>query len=205
MKLNTFAPSSSPPRQPCASGGAGGAGALREPAEPSNLSQAELMRSPREAFGRLDRAGNEADEFVQATGVLMRTVVLADDHPVVRQSLKRLLNQQADLRLVGESNDGLETLGLVRQLQPDLLVTDLMMPGMNGLEVTRRIRLSFPATRIVVISVNGDAPYVAGAFRCGANGFVLKTSCGRHLIPAIRAVLAGRRYLSPPLVEAGWD
>src|SRR5262249_24763940 len=80
----------------------------------------------------------------------LHTVVLADDHAVVRQSLKRLLCQQADLHLVGESGNGLETLSLVKRLQPDLLVTDLMMPGMNGLEVTRRIRLSFPATRVVV-------------------------------------------------------
>ena len=129
------------------------------------------------------------------------SIVLADDHPVVRQSLKRLLNQQDDFDLVGESDNGLEALSLVKQYQPDLLVTDLMMPGMNGLEVTRRIRLSFPATRIVVVSVNGDEPYVAGAFRCGANAFVLKTVCGRHLIPAVRAVLAGRRYVSPPLSE----
>jgi DNA-binding NarL/FixJ family response regulator len=131
----------------------------------------------------------------------MRSIVLADDHPVVRQSLKKLLNQQADFHLVGESDNGLETLNLVRQLQPDLLVTDLMMPGMNGLEVTRRIRLSFPAIRVVVVSVNADEPYVAGAFRCGANGFVLKTSCGQHLVPALRAVLAGQRYVSPPLSE----
>jgi CheY-like chemotaxis protein len=129
----------------------------------------------------------------------MHTVVLADDHPVVRQSLKRLLAQQADLHLVGESGNGLETLHLVKQLQPDLLVTDLMMPGMNGLEVTRRIRLSFPATRVVVVSVNGDEPYVAGALRCGADGFVLKTACGRHLLSAVRAVLAGKRFVSPPL------
>ena len=129
------------------------------------------------------------------------SIVLADDHPVVRQSLKKLLNQQEDFDLVGESDNGLEALSLVKQYQPDLLVTDLMMPGMNGLEVTRRIRLSFPATRIVVVSVNGDEPYVAGAFRCGANAFVLKTVCGRHLIPAVRAVLAGRRYVSPPLSE----
>jgi DNA-binding NarL/FixJ family response regulator len=61
--------------------------------------------------------------------------------------------------------------------------------------------LSFPATRIVVVSVNGDEPYVAGAFRCGANAFVLKTACGRHLVPAVRAVLAGHRYVSPPLSE----
>jgi DNA-binding NarL/FixJ family response regulator len=76
-----------------------------------------------------------------------------------------------------------------------------MMPGLNGLEVARRVRLSFPTTRIVVVSVNADEPYVAGAFRCGANAFVLKTACGRHLIPAVRAVLAGHRYVSPPLSE----
>jgi CheY-like chemotaxis protein len=131
----------------------------------------------------------------------LHRIVLADDHPVVRQSLKRILNQQADFQLVGETDNGLETLGLVKQWQPDLLVTDLMMPGMNGLEVTRRIRLSFPTTRIVVVSVNGDEPYVAGAFRCGADAFVLKTACGRHLVPAVRAVLAGQRYVSPPLSE----
>jgi len=128
-------------------------------------------------------------------------IILADDHPVVRQSLKKILNQQSDFNLVGETDNGLETLSLVKQLQPDLLVTDLMMPGMNGLEVARRIRLSFPATRIVMVSVNSDEPYVAGAFRCGANAFVLKTACGRHLVAAVRAVLAGHRYVSPPLSE----
>jgi CheY-like chemotaxis protein len=128
-------------------------------------------------------------------------IVLADDHAVVRQSLKKILNQQPDFDLVGETDNGLETLSLIKQLQPDLLVTDLIMPGMNGLEVARRIRLSFPATRIVVVSVNSDEPYVAGAFRCGANAFVLKTACGRHLVAAVRAVLAGHRYVSPPLSE----
>lgn len=143
----------------------------------------------------------EEEAGAHAEVCTIHSIVLADDHPVVRQSLKRILNQQADFHLVGETDNGLETLSLVKQLQPDLLVTDLMMPGMNGLEVTRRIRLSFPATRIVVVSVNGDEPYVAGAFRCGANAFVLKTACGRHLVPAVRAVLAGQRYLSPPLSE----
>jgi CheY-like chemotaxis protein len=157
----------------------------------------------------LEQAGIEAPpDGLTDQGVLrnrvagaIHRIVLADDHPVVRQSLKRILNQQADFHLVGETDNGLETLGLVKQWQPDLLVTDLMMPGMNGLEVTRRIRLSFPTTRIVVVSVNGDEPYVAGAFRCGADAFVLKTACGRHLVPAVRAVLAGQRYVSPPLSE----
>jgi CheY-like chemotaxis protein len=142
-----------------------------------------------------------AVEPLRRESLVMHRIVLADDHPVVRQSIKRILNQQADFDLVGETDNGLETLGLVKQLQPDLLVTDLMMPGLNGLEVARRVRLSFPATRIVVVSVNADEPYVAGAFRCGANAFVLKTACGRHLIPAVRAVLAGHRYVSPPLSE----
>jgi CheY-like chemotaxis protein len=152
--------------------------------------------------GGLRRGGLAPGEQMETpAGFTLHSLVLADDHPVVRQSLKKLLNQQPDFNLVGESDNGLETLNLVKQLQPDLLVTDLMMPGMNGLEVTRRIRLSFPATRVVVVSVNADEPYVAGAFRCGANGFVLKTACGRHLVPAIRAVLAGQRYVSPPLSE----
>jgi DNA-binding NarL/FixJ family response regulator len=129
------------------------------------------------------------------------TIVLADDHMVVRQTLKRLLIEQEDFQLVGESGNGMETLSLVRQLQPELLITDLMMPGLNGLEVTRRIRLSFPATRVVVVSANADEPYVLGAFRCGANAFVLKTTCGRYLVPAVRAVLQGQRYMSPPLSE----
>lgn len=149
----------------------------------------------------VDIDAESAVERLRRESLAMHRIVLADDHPVVRQSLKRILNQQADFQLVGETDNGLETLGLVKQLQPDLLVTDLMMPGLNGLEVARRVRLSFPATRIVVVSVNADEPYVAGAFRCGANAFVLKTVCGRHLVPAVRAALAGHRYVSPPLSE----
>lgn len=129
------------------------------------------------------------------------SIVLADDHAVVRQTVKRILHQQADWFVAGESANGLETLNLVKRLQPDLLVTDLTMPGLNGLEVIRRVRLSFPATRIVVLSVSGDDPYVSAAFRCGANAFVFKPSCGKHLVSALRAVMAGGRYVSPPLAE----
>jgi len=130
---------------------------------------------------------------------LMHTFVLADDHGVVRQSLKRLLLRESDLHLVAESNNGLEVLEAVTRLHPDLLITDLMMPGLNGLEVIRRVRLASPGTRIVAVSVNSDDPYVEGAFTCGANAYVLKASCGRHLVAAVRAVLGGERYISPPL------
>ena len=155
------------------------------------------QRSNQATADELDTQGRQVRREAYTT----HRIILADDHPVVRQSLKKILNQQPDFDLVGETDNGLETLSLVKQLQPDLLVTDLMMPGMNGLEVARRIRLSFPATRIVMVSVNSDEPYVAGAFRCGANAFVLKTACGRHLVAAVRAVLDGHRYVSPPLSE----
>jgi len=149
----------------------------------------------------LDDALETQGRQIRREAFTTHRIVLADDHPVVRGSLRKILNQQTDFNLVGETDNGLETLSLVKQLQPDLLVTDLMMPGMNGLEVARRIRLSFPSTRIVAVSVNCDEPYVAGAFRCGANAFVLKTACVRHLVAAVRAVLAGHRYVSPPLSE----
>jgi DNA-binding NarL/FixJ family response regulator len=135
----------------------------------------------------------------------MHTLILADDHCVVRQSLKKLLANEPDLHLVGESDNGLEALKLVEQFQPDVLVTDLMMPGLIGVEVIRRVRLACPDTRIVAVSVNSDDPYVEGAFTCGADAYVLKASCGKHLICAVRAALNGGRYISPPLAGSATD
>lgn len=148
------------------------------------------------ALGAPQPDSNPSDTY------LMHTFVLADDHGVVRQSLKKLLTQESDLHLVGETGDGLEVLKLVEKLEPDVLVTDLMMPGLNGLEVIRRVRQASPETRIIAVSVNSDDPYVEGAFTCGADAYVLKASCGKHLIPAVRAALGGERYISPPLAGA---
>lgn len=131
----------------------------------------------------------------------MRTIhlVLADDHIVVRQGLRALLESQPAIHVVGETGDGLEAVELVEQLRPDVLVVDLMMPGLSGLEVTRQVRQRFPNTRIVILSMHSGEPYVMEALRNGAEGYVLKASSAADLTQAVHDVMEGRRYLSPPL------
>ena len=126
-------------------------------------------------------------------------LVLVDDHVIVRQGLRALLESQPDLRVVGETGDGLEALDLAERLRPDVMVIDLMMPGLSGLEVTRQVRQRAPGTRIIILSMHSAEPYVLKALRNGADGYVLKTSGAADLAQAVREVMAGRRYLSPPL------
>jgi two-component system response regulator NreC len=131
----------------------------------------------------------------------MTTIVLADDHHIVRQGLRTLLEAEPDFRLIGEAGDGLETAQLVERLKPDLLIIDLMMPGLNGLEVTRQVSQRSPHTRVVILSMHANEAYVLEALRNGAAGYVLKDSNVADLVQAVREVVAGRRYLSAPLSE----
>jgi two-component system response regulator NreC len=131
----------------------------------------------------------------------MTTIVLADDHRIVRQGLRALLQAEPDLRLVGETGDGLEAVQLARRLQPDVVVLDLMMPSINGLEATRQISESCPQTRVIILSMHADEAYVLESLRNGAAGYVLKDSSADDLVRAVREVVAGRRYLSAPLSE----
>ncbi len=131
----------------------------------------------------------------------MTTIVLAEDHRIVRQGLQALLEAEADFSLVGEAGDGLEAVRLTEQLQPDVVVLDLMMPGINGLEATRQIRNCCPKTHVVILSMHADESYVLEALRNGASGYVLKDSSADDLARAVREVVAGRRYLSAPLSE----
>jgi two-component system response regulator NreC len=133
---------------------------------------------------------------------MMRTqIVLADDHQVVLDGLKALLLGEADLQVIGQATDGLEVLPRVLELKPEILVLDLMMPGLNGLEVARQVHDRAPATKVIVLSMHANDAYVVEALRNGASGYVLKQSQARALIDAIRAVRNGARYLSPPLSE----
>ena len=131
----------------------------------------------------------------------MISIMLADDHPIVRQGLKALLESEQNFHLVGEAGDGLEAVRLAIRLKPDVLITDVMMPGLNGLEVTRQVTKSLPQTRVVILSMYTDDSYVLEALKNGAAGYVLKDSQATDLVQAIREVASGKRYLSPPLSE----
>ena len=131
----------------------------------------------------------------------MTTIVLADDHTIVRQGLRVLLEAETDFSVIGEAADGLEVPDLVQRLRPDVLVLDLMMPGVNGLEVVWQIRQTSPETRVIILSMHASEAYVVAALRNGAAGYVVKDSSAAELLQAVREVVQGRRYLSPPFSQ----
>ncbi|HMJ88810.1 MAG TPA: response regulator transcription factor [Candidatus Acidoferrum sp.] len=128
----------------------------------------------------------------------MTTIVLAEDHKLVREGLCSLLKRDPTLKVVGEANDGLDAIKLVETLKPGLLLLDLMMPRIHGLEVLRQVR-KLQTTRVIVVSMHTGEPHVSEAFRNGASGYVLKDSSVAELLQAIKAALAGRLYISPAL------
>ena len=129
------------------------------------------------------------------------TIVLADDHHVVRNGLRLLLENKLHAQIVGEAANGPDTVAMVEALQPDLLIVDVMMPGMNGLDVTRHVRQTVPKTRVVVLSMYGDEAHVRDALRAGATAYVLKDSLSDDFVYAIQQAAQGQRYLSPALTE----
>ena len=124
-------------------------------------------------------------------------VLLADDHPLVRAGVRRVLDAEPDLEVVGEAEDGTQALAAIHSAAPDVLVLDLAMPGMDGLEVLRQAKAIRPALRIVVLTMHASPEYVARAIHFGADGYLLKESAVQDLMLAIKAVVAGRAYHSP--------
>jgi two-component system, NarL family, response regulator NreC len=129
------------------------------------------------------------------------TIVLADDHQVVRQGLKALLDAEEDFRVVGEAGDGLQAIQRVELTSPRVLVLDLMMPGLNGLDVIPQAKKCSPHTQVVILSMYSNEAYVLEALNSGASAYVLKDSTSDDLVHAVREAAAGRRYLSPPLSD----
>jgi two-component system, NarL family, response regulator NreC len=128
-------------------------------------------------------------------------IILADDHRIVREGFRALLTAQKDFQIVAETGDGREAMRLVEQFKPDVLLVDLMMPGLGGLEVTRQLAQEGLRTRVIVLSMHSNEAYVSQALKNGASGYILKDATSGELIHAVREVGAGRRYLSPPLSE----
>lgn len=129
----------------------------------------------------------------------MTTIVLADDHHIVLRGIRALFEAEPDFSIVGETGDGLEAIQLVEHLQPDVLVLDLMMPGLHGLEVCREARKHSPRTQVVILSMYGSEAYVFEALRAGARAYVLKKSSSDELVSAVREATLGRYFLGSPL------
>ena len=126
-------------------------------------------------------------------------VLLVDDHAVVRSGLSMLLSSEADIEVVGEAGDADEALRQVREHRPDVVVMDVVMPGMNGLEATPLILRAVPETRILVLSMQDDPRYVREAFSVGASGYVLKEAADTEVVAGVREVAGGGRYVDPAL------
>jgi len=132
-------------------------------------------------------------------------ILLVDDHALVRQGFKMILGAQADMEIVGEAGNGREAVELAQQLRPDIVVMDVAMPELNGIEATRRLMTSMPHTRVVALSMHKDSVYVRETLRAGARGYLLKDSPAGDLVTAVRSVASGESYLSPGVSNAVLD
>jgi DNA-binding NarL/FixJ family response regulator len=129
------------------------------------------------------------------------SILLTDDHTILRQGLRAILENEKDFVIIGEAYDGQGALDLVQALKPDVLVLDLGLPALSGLEVIRRLYHSHCQTQIVVLSMHANGAYIYEALKYGAKGYVLKGSDAKELTQAIRQVMRGEKYLSPQLSE----
>lgn len=132
-------------------------------------------------------------------------ILLAEDHQVVREGLRALLLREPDFDIVGEAADGLEAVKLAQDLRPDILILDLMMPAINGVEVTRRVLAANAHIRVIILSMHADKAYILQALHSGASGYVLKDSSGDDLVQAARTVMSGDHYLSPSLSDVPYE
>jgi NarL family two-component system response regulator LiaR len=124
------------------------------------------------------------------------SILLADDHPLLRQALRSVLDQQADFEVVAEVSDGDEVVKVAAELVPDVVIMDISMPKLNGLEATRQIKAKYPGVAILVLTVHGEAEHVLGLLEAGAAGYLTKSVFGEEVVHAIRAVAAGETVLS---------
>jgi len=129
------------------------------------------------------------------------TVVLCDDHTVVREGLRLLLEKEPDIQVVGEAANGRRAVGEAKRLKPDVVVLDIAMPLLNGLEAARQIAREVPSTRVFILSAYSDDAYIEHAIEAGAAGYLMKETVGNDLLRAIREIAGGNAYFSPPVAR----
>jgi DNA-binding NarL/FixJ family response regulator len=127
----------------------------------------------------------------------MTRIVLADDHTIMRDGLRRVLERQPDMSVVGEACNGREALDVVERTEPDIVIMDIAMPLLNGIEAAKRITSEYPAVTVLFLSMHSDEGYILRALKAGARGYLLKDSAEADLIQAVRAVSAGKAFFSP--------
>jgi len=132
-------------------------------------------------------------------------LLLADDHTLMRQGLRKIIEERRDWEVVGEAGDGRVAVQLAVDLKPDIVILDIGMPLLNGIETTRQIVRKVPSARILILSMHADEPYVTQAIRAGAAGYLLKDSAGSDLINAVIAVSVGKSFFSPPVAKVMLD
>lgn len=145
---------------------------------------------------RHDTLDGELIALIGADATMTIRLLLSDDHDLIRAGLRSLISGFADIEVVGEACDGHETMRLVEELRPQIVLLDILMPGLNGLEVLARIRNEFPLVQVLMLSMNSAEEYVLRAMRSGASGYLVKSDSPQELELALRAVAQGDKYLS---------
>jgi DNA-binding NarL/FixJ family response regulator len=128
-------------------------------------------------------------------------IVIAEDHTILREGLRSLLSSNANFEIVAEAGDGREAIRCAEKFKPDLILTDLSMPRMNGMEAIKEIKRESPASKVLVLTVHRAEEYILAAFRAGADGYILKDSTHSELIMAVKKVLGGKPYISPEITD----
>lgn len=128
-------------------------------------------------------------------------IILADDHKIMREGLKALLEKQQDIEVVAEADNGLEVIRLTKKIKPDIVIMDIGMPELNGIEATRQIAADVPGVKVIALSMHSDKRFVIEMLKVGASGYLLKDSASEELTSAIRAVAANKPYLSPKITD----
>lgn len=146
-------------------------------------------------FARLEKQG------ASRVGKLKTSVILADDHRILREGLRTIISSEPSLEIVGETENGRETVNLVRRTEPDIVIMDVSMPDLNGIDATQRIIDLGLTTRVLALSGHSDEHFVKGMLQAGASGYLLKECAGEELVLALRTIAQGRVYVSPSVAS----